>query len=73
MVWALKELPGTDQLLEYEASLNKLTPQHSCSLICMYDINSFSESTINDVLRTHPYVIKDGKISRNPLYEESLA
>ncbi|GAA3757036.1 hypothetical protein GCM10022423_04140 [Flavobacterium ginsengiterrae] len=70
MVWALKNLPGTDELLEYEASLNILTPQHSCSLICMYDISSFSQKAITDALLTHPYVIKDGKISKNPHYIE---
>lgn len=72
MVWALKNLPGTDELLEYESSLNLLTPQHSCSLICMYDINSFSKSALRDALLTHPYVIKDGKISKNPHYVEPL-
>lgn len=73
MVWALKNLPGTDQLLAYEASLNELTPKHSCSLICMYDISSFSEDTLAEVLRTHPYVIKDGKITKNLLYLEASA
>ncbi|MDP5199114.1 MEDS domain-containing protein [Flavobacterium sp. DG2-3] len=72
MVWALKNLPGTDELLEYEASLNQLTPKHSCSLICMYDTNSFSPEMLEDILRTHPYVIKDGKISKNLKYEEAL-
>ena len=72
MIWALKNLPGTDELLEYEAKLNLLTPQHAVSLICMYDVNSFSPSTLTDILLTHPYVIKDGKISKNPHYVEPL-
>ncbi|MDQ6531066.1 MEDS domain-containing protein [Flavobacterium sp. LHD-85] len=72
MVWALKNLPGTDELLEYEARLNLLTPQHSVSLICMYDISSFSQKALADILLTHPYVIKDGKISKNPHYVEPL-
>ncbi|KAF2338350.1 MEDS domain-containing protein [Flavobacterium tistrianum] len=72
MVWALKNLPGTDELLEYEAKLNLLTPQHSVSLICMYDVNSFSPKALADILLTHPYVIKDGKISKNPHYIEPL-
>ena len=72
MVWALKNLPGTDELLEYEAKLNLLTPQHAVSLICMYDINSFSQNTLTDILLTHPYVIKDGKISKNQHYVEPL-
>ncbi|MFD1605431.1 MEDS domain-containing protein [Flavobacterium artemisiae] len=70
MVWALKNLPGTDELLEYEASLNLLTPKHAVSLICMYDVNSFSSNTLSDILLTHPYVIKDGKISKNTKYVE---
>ncbi|MNY66332.1 hypothetical protein D3C86_2037410 [compost metagenome] len=72
MIWALKNLPGTDELLEYEAKLNLLTPQHAVSLICMYDVSSFSPSTLTDILLTHPYVIKDGKISKNPHYVEPL-
>ena len=72
MVWALKNLPRTDELLEYEASLNELTPKHSCSLICMYDTNSFSPEMLEDILRTHPYVIQDGKISKNIKYVEAL-
>lgn len=73
MVWALKNLPGTDELLAYEASLNVLTPKHSCSLICMYDVSSFSQDTLTEVLLTHPYVIKNGKISKNPHYLEPSA
>jgi len=73
MVWALKNLPGTDELLEYEASLNILTPKHSCSLICMYDVNSFSASTLKDILATHPYVIKNGKISMNQFYVDPIS
>lgn len=70
MVWALKNLPGTDELLAYEASLNELTPKHSCSLICMYDVSRFSQDTLAEVLLTHPYVIKEGKINKNPHYLE---
>lgn len=31
MVWALKNLTGTDELLGYKASLNLLTPHHAVS------------------------------------------
>lgn len=66
MEWALQNLPGTDELIEYEARINFLTPSHDCSLICSYDINKFSGRTLADVLATHPYVIMNGKIHRNP-------
>ncbi len=72
MSWALRNVSGTDELIEYEARLNLLTPQHSCSLICMYDINRFSGRALADVLATHPYVILNGKIHENPHYIEPL-
>lgn len=72
MVWALKNLPGTDELIEYEARLNFLTPKHSCSLICMYDVSRFSGRVLSDVLATHSHVIMHGKIYKNPYYIEPL-
>lgn len=72
MVWALKNLPGTDELIEYEARLNFLTPQHSCSLICMYDVSRFSGKVLMDVLATHSHVIMNGKVHKNIYYIEPL-
>ncbi len=72
MVWALKNLRGTDELIEYEARLNLLTPKHSCSLVCMYDISRFSGRVLADVLSTHSHVIMNGKIHKNPYYIEPL-
>ena len=72
MEWALKNLPGTDELIEYEARLNLITPKHECSILCCYDINKFSGNAIVDVLATHPYAIMHGKIHRNPHYVEPL-
>lgn len=72
MAWALRNVSGTDELIEYEARLNELTPRHSCSLICMYDINRFSGRALADVLATHPYVILNGRIHPNPHYIEPI-
>lgn len=72
MTWALRNVSGTDELIEYEARLNHLTPQHSCSLICMYDLNRFSGKALADVLATHPYVILNKKIHKNPHYVEPI-
>lgn len=72
MTWALKNLPGTDELMEYEAKLNQLTPRYSCSLVCMYDVNRLSAIAMVDVLATHPYVILNGKIHANPHYIDPM-
>ena len=70
--WALKNLPGTDELIEYEARLTLLTPQHECSILCSYDINKFSGRAMADILATHPHVIMNGKIHRNPHYVDPV-
>lgn len=72
MVWALKDVPGTDELIEYEARLNLLVPKHSCSLVCMYDVNRFNGKVLTDVLATHSHVVMNGKIYKNPYYVEPL-
>jgi len=72
MIWALQNLPGTDELIEYEARLNLLTPKHCCSLVCMYDVNRFSGRVLADVLATHSHVIMSGRIHQNPYYVEPL-
>jgi hypothetical protein len=72
MVWALKNLPGTDELMEYEARINTLVPKYNCCLMCAYDINRFSASAIADVLATHSHVILNGRIHKNAHYIEPM-
>lgn len=72
MEWALKNLPGTDELIEYEARINTFAPKYDCSILCAYDINRFSGSAVADILATHPYVIMHGKIHKNPHYIEPI-
>jgi len=72
MEWALKNLPGTDELMEYEARLNLLTPKYNCTLLCVYDINRFSGRAIADILASHSHVILNGRIHTNPHYVEPI-
>jgi len=72
MEWALKNLPGTDELMEYEAKVNLLAPKYECTLLCVYDINKFSGRAIADVLATHSHVILNGRIHVNPHFVEPL-
>ena len=73
MEWALKNLPGTDELIEYEARINTFGPRYDCSIVCAYDINRFSGGAVADILATHPYVILHGKIHKNPHFIEPIA
>ncbi|HVZ44055.1 MAG TPA: MEDS domain-containing protein [Ramlibacter sp.] len=72
MEWALKNLPGTDELMVYEARVNQLTPHHDCTLLCAYDVSRFSGRTIADVLATHSHVIINGRVHENPYFVDPV-
>jgi hypothetical protein len=73
MSWALREMPGTDELMQYESRVNELTREHDCTLMCTYDVNQFSGRAIMDVLATHPVVLLGDRIYENPYYEKPHA
>ena len=70
MHWALRDLPGTDELIEYESRVNEVWDEHSEPMVCVYDVNKFSGRVLMDILSTHPKVILGGTIVENPYYQE---
>jgi len=57
MTWALRGLPGSERLIEYEAKLNTFFPGSKCLALCQYDRRRFKPDVILDVLATHPIAI----------------
>lgn len=68
MEWALEDLPGVEEIVEYEARLNHVLPKYEDVVVCTYDLNKFSAATVMDILRTHPQVIVGGVLQQNPFY-----
>ena len=68
MSWALKGIPGSDRLMEYEALVNDVLVTHPVTAICQYDAGLFSGATILDVLKVHPMMVVHGQIVHNPYY-----
>ena len=68
MSWALKGIPGSERLMEYEALVNEVLITHPVTAICQYDANRFSGATILDVLKVHPMMVVHGQIVQNPFY-----
>jgi len=68
MSWALKGIPGSERLMEYEAMVNDVLVTHPITAICQYDANCFDGATILDVLRVHPMMIVQEQIVRNYYY-----
>ncbi len=69
MLWALNVIPGVEFLMAYEARLNYFVPNKTIVALCLYNVTKFSGSTIMNVLRTHPFTINGGVITKNPYFE----
>jgi hypothetical protein len=68
MEWALTDLPGVGDLIEYETRVNYVIPKYEGPVICTYDLTKFGASVVMDALRTHPLVIIGGLLQRNPFF-----
>lgn len=68
MSWALKGIPGSDKLMEYESRVNDVVAKYPVTAVCQYDANKFDGATILECLTVHPFMIVHGQIVRNPYY-----
>jgi hypothetical protein len=68
MEWALVDLPGVEDLIEFETRVNYVVPKYDDAVICTYDLSKFSASVVMDALRTHPVVIIGGLLAENPFF-----
>ena len=68
MEWAVKGVPGSDRLLEYEAKINNIVAEYPVTAICQYNANQFGGATILNILKVHPLMIVHGQIIQNPYY-----
>lgn len=68
MTWALRGLPGSERLIEYETKLNEFSPGSQCLAICQYDRRRFTPEILLDVLRTHPIAMIGTKLYENFYY-----
>ncbi|MDQ1335076.1 MAG: hypothetical protein QG552_2026 [Thermodesulfobacteriota bacterium] len=66
--WSLRDLPGADLLIEYEARFNDFLSGSRCLALCQYPLKRFPASLLLDVLRTHPQIIIGTEAHDNPHY-----
>ena len=68
MEWALVDLPGVEDLIEFETRVNHVVPKYDDTVICTYDLAKFGASVVIYALRTHPVVIIGGLLQENPFF-----
>ena len=70
MTWALSGFQGSERLTEYEQRVNDVLATYPITAVCQYDINRFAPDLLNEVLRSHPYIVENGQVILNPRFEE---
>lgn len=70
MTWALRQMPGVEDLVRYESEFNRHHARYPRISLCLYDIERFSAEILVDMVKTHPRVLLRGMILDNPYYLE---
>lgn len=70
MTWALRNPPGVESLMEYEADLNRFLPEYPQVIVCLYELDRFDGRVVVDLLRTHPKLLLCGSVMDNPYYQQ---
>jgi len=70
MSWAVRGIPGSEHLIEYEADINLILREYPLTVVCEYDARCFDGATLFDVLNVHPMMIIRGQVVRNPYFIE---
>ncbi len=66
--WILREPPGSDRFMEYEARLNEFFHKRKCMALCQYDRWVWPPEVLLSVISTHPILIRGGMVQVNPFY-----
>jgi len=69
MTWILSGAPGSNEALEYEALMNEFYPKSRALGLCLYNRSRFEPDILDDMLRTHPRVMIDQRLRKNPFFE----
>lgn len=68
MTWALRGLPDSERLIEYETRLNEFFPGSKCVGLCQYDRWRFDPAVLLGVLHTHPTAVIGAEVYDNFYY-----
>jgi hypothetical protein len=68
MDWVVEDVPGTDQLIEYEVRVNEVLARSRQPAVCVYDMTRLTGAMMMDILRSHPMTLIGGVVHENPFF-----
>jgi DNA-binding winged helix-turn-helix (wHTH) protein len=73
MTWTIPADPDRDRLARYESLVTDSVSSLSAAVVCQYDRSRFEDTTLFDVICTHPWLVIAGTLCRNPYYVPEAA
>lgn len=73
MSWALSPDPTLEELIRYESACTALLGENPVSAICQYDRVRFGDSTLFDVVCSHPWLVISSTVCQNPYFVPSTS
>lgn len=55
--WALRPVPGVEELVAYEAEAQAIISQSNCVALCLYDVRLFGNRLHGSLLASHSHVV----------------
>lgn len=68
MNWVFDGVPGSEDLIQYEAEVNDVLARNRQPAVCVYDTAKLSGAMMMDLLRTHPLTLVGGVVQENPFF-----
>ena len=72
MSWALKKVPSTETLMEWESHCN-CVDDPAAIFLCQYELPMFRGNVVMDAMKTHPICVISDVIHQNPYYQDPAA
>jgi len=66
MQWAHDDVPGVNELVDYESELDTIVARPRVSVVCAYDTRRHSASRIAAILAIHPATLVGGRLRQGP-------
>ena len=66
--WTIRDIPGINEFMVYEAKYNEISRPYPHVTVCLYDFDVFGPEMLIAILKTHPFVLVGGVVHENPDY-----
>lgn len=71
--WSFRTEASFDSVIEFERKFDEWSSDVAVSTLCQYSLDRFDEAAVAKAIRTHPYVLYQGTLCKNPYYVPAAA